>query len=294
MKLAKVLGIIINAIKSHTKSWYTILTLSSKKETLTTKPIKFLKGIFQGDSLSVMLFVLCLNPLSFLLNKWKGYLFGRTRKLQRIHNFFVDDLKLYSQDLNSTKKQLDIITTFSGDKNMQFGEDKCAYLQIEKGKVMQNLKPILINGLTIKPIEEGDNYKYLGIDENISYNGPINKERVTKECINCIRKIWNSQLSDFNKAVAHNAFAVPTLTSTAEILCWICKEIDQIDIKTRKTLAISGSLHPNSDADRLYFCRKDGGRGIRAIRTMYKSRIIPIRQHLRNIKDKSEIHEYVY
>ena len=27
---------------------------------------------------------------------------------------------------------------------------------------------------------------------------------------------------------------------------------------------------------------------------MYESRIISIRQHLRNIKDKSEIHEYVY
>ena len=87
-----------------------------------------------------------------------------------------------------------------------------------------------MNGLTIKPIEEGDNYKYLGIDENISYNGPINKERVTKEYINRIRKIWNSQLSDFNKAVAHNAFAVPTLTSTVGILDWTCKEIDQIDI----------------------------------------------------------------
>ena len=177
---------------------------------------------------------------------------------------------------------------------MQFGEGKCAYLRVEKGEVMQNLKPISINGLIIKPIEEGDNYKYLGIDENISYNGPINKERVTKEYINRIRKIWNSQLSDFNKAVAHNAFAVPTLTSTVGILDWTCKEIDQIDIKTRKTLAMSGSFHPNSDADRLYFCRRDGGRGIRAIRTMYESRIISIRQHLRNVKDKSEIHEYVY
>ena len=141
---------------------------------------------------------------------------------------------------------------------MQFGEDKCAYLQIEKGKIMQNLKPISINGLTIKPIEEGDNYKYLGIDENISYNGPMNKERVTKEYINRIRKIWNSQLSDVNKAVAHNTFAVPTLTSTVGILDWTCKEIDQIDIKTRKTLAMSGSFHPNSDADRLYFHRKMG------------------------------------
>ena len=57
---------------------------------------------------------------------------------------------------------------------------------------------------------------------------------------------------------------------------------------------MSGSFHPNSDADTLYFYRKDGGRGIRAIRTIHESRIISIRQHLRNIKDKSEINEYVY
>ena len=57
---------------------------------------------------------------------------------------------------------------------------------------------------------------------------------------------------------------------------------------------MSGPFHPNSDADRLYFCRRDGGRGIRAIRTMYESRIISIGQHLRNIKDKSETHEYFY
>ena len=57
LKLAKVLEVIINAIKNLTKSWYTIFTLSSETETLTTEPIKFLKAIFQGDSLSVMLFI---------------------------------------------------------------------------------------------------------------------------------------------------------------------------------------------------------------------------------------------
>ena len=132
MKLAKVPGIIFNAIKNLTKSWYTILTLSSETEALTTEPIKFLKAIFQGDSLSVMLFVLYLNPLSFLLNKCKSYSFGRARKLQHTHNFFVDDLKLYLQDLDSTKKQLDIIATFSRDINMQFGEGKCACLSTNR------------------------------------------------------------------------------------------------------------------------------------------------------------------
>ena len=134
---------------------------------------------------------------------------------------------------------------------MQFGEGKCVYLQIEKGKIMQNIKPISINGLTIKPVEEGDNHKYLGIHENISYNGPINKERVIKECVNRIRKIWNSEPSDFNKTVGHNTFTVPTLTSTVGILDWTFKEKDQIDTQTRNPLAMSGSFYPKSDAHSL-------------------------------------------
>ena len=44
---------------------------------------------------------------------------------------------------------------------MQFGEDKCSYLQIEKGELMQSLKLIFINGMTIKPIKEGCNISIL-------------------------------------------------------------------------------------------------------------------------------------
>ena len=71
LKLTKIPGIFINAIKNVTRSWYTILTRSSETETLTAEPIKFLKDIFQGDILSIM-FVLCLNPLSFLLTDVKA------------------------------------------------------------------------------------------------------------------------------------------------------------------------------------------------------------------------------
>ena len=42
-------------------------------------------------------------------------------------------------------------------------------------------EPLVMNNLTMKPVQEGDTYKYLGIDENINYHGPINKERVSKE-----------------------------------------------------------------------------------------------------------------
>ena len=63
---------------------------------------------------------------------------------------------------------------------MKFGQDKCAYIKTEKGK-STTTTPIEINGLMIKPIQKGDSYQYLGQDENVAYEGTINKERISKE-----------------------------------------------------------------------------------------------------------------
>ena len=89
-----------------------------------------MKGIFQGDSLSVLLFFLSVNSLSFLLHKLQGYACGKHKNYNVTHNFFVDDLKLYASSINTAKKQLDLVTEFSKDTGMTFGDDKCAYQQI--------------------------------------------------------------------------------------------------------------------------------------------------------------------
>ena len=103
--------------------------------------------------------------------------------------------------MNTVKRQLEIVTIFSKDIGMKFGEEKCAFLQIEKG-IIKKSAPLNINHLTIQPVADGDSYKYLGIDENITYNGPLNKENVSKEYLNRVQKMWPSELSDFNKLIA--------------------------------------------------------------------------------------------
>ena len=50
---------------------------------------------------------------------------------------------------------------------MKYREDKCAYLQIERGKIVQNEESIFSTQLMIKQVKEGDCYKYLGVDENV-------------------------------------------------------------------------------------------------------------------------------
>ena len=206
----------------------------------------------------------------------------------------MDALKLYAQTTNSVKKQLDIITTFSKDISMTFGEDKCAFMEIHKGKIVNNLEPLVINNLTIKPIQHGDSNGYLGIDENISYSGPLNKEKMCKEYLYRIRKIWLSELTDFNKMIAHNSFAIPIFRTTVGILDWTIKEINGVDVKTRKVLTMTGSFHPNSDIDKLYISRKSGGRGLKSIKILFESRILALRQHLRQSRERSDILTCVY
>ena len=104
------------------KLWATIVTLKGTNQTIKTFNCILLKGIFQGDSLSVILFVLSVNPLSFMIKRSRGYAAGKDRKTNITHNFFVDDLKLYNSATNRIKKQLDLFARFSRDIGRNFGQ----------------------------------------------------------------------------------------------------------------------------------------------------------------------------
>ena len=73
VELAKVPGKIITAIKQLMLRWRTKVCLYSEDASVETDFISYLRGILQGDTLSLILFVLSVNPLSFLLEKREGY-----------------------------------------------------------------------------------------------------------------------------------------------------------------------------------------------------------------------------
>ena len=100
------------------------------------------------------------------------------------------------------KLSLDLVTQSSKDIGMKFGESRCAYRQIERGRIKVNSGNININNLNIQQVNKGESYKYLGIDENISFDGTTNKERVLTEYFKRVCKIWSSELSGYNKFIS--------------------------------------------------------------------------------------------
>ena len=75
----------------------------------------------------------------------------------------------------------DQVTQLSNDIGIKFGQSKCSYMVVERGKITAATERITINNVTINLMKEGDSYKYLGQDENLGYVGPVDKKRVTNE-----------------------------------------------------------------------------------------------------------------
>ena len=123
------------------------------------------QGIFQRDSLSPLVFVLALIPLSLILKKAKAaYEFSESKEKIN-HLLFTDDLKLYSQNEKGLDSLVQTVHVFSEDMGMEFGIKKWAMLVMEKGKIVKSVGIELPDGKVIKSLQEGQSYKYLGILE---------------------------------------------------------------------------------------------------------------------------------
>ena len=106
LQLAKIPDMIIEAVRTLTIKWRTKLHLYAESNTIESSFIDYMRRILQGDLLSFILFVLTVNPLSFLLSKEKGYTLNVTKR-GISHLFFVDDLKLYASTWIKMMKLLD-------------------------------------------------------------------------------------------------------------------------------------------------------------------------------------------
>ena len=114
-------------IETTMKEWKTSLHLRHSSGEISTPVFNIKTGIFQGDSPSGLIFVLCLLPLS-----WLGYKINR-RTIS--HLLFMDDLKLFASNDNQLQSLINVVKTFSDDIKMSFGMNKCNKITITRGKV---------------------------------------------------------------------------------------------------------------------------------------------------------------
>ena len=140
-------------------------------------------GIFQGDSLSSLVFVLALIPLSLILRKAKAVYEFSERKEKINHLLFIDDLKLYSRSEKGLDSLAQTVRVFSEDIGMEFGIEKCAMLVMGKGKIVKSVGIELPNGKVIKSLQECQSYQYLAILQAGRFLEEKMKLNISKEYI---------------------------------------------------------------------------------------------------------------
>jgi hypothetical protein len=93
------------------KTWRVELTSGGE----TLGEVKIRRGIFQGDSLSPLLFVLTLIPMTMVLNTTRtGYQLGKNRG-HIDHLLFMHDLKLYAKNVKELDSLVQIVRVVSED-----------------------------------------------------------------------------------------------------------------------------------------------------------------------------------
>ena len=70
--------------------------------------------------------------------------------------------------------------------------------------------------------------------------------------------------------------------------------MENVDKKTRRILCMTGNFHQNSDVNRLYLKRTEGGRGLKSFEETYISRIVSLKRHIEWDRDKNHYLENVY
>ena len=96
------------------------------------------------------------------------------------HLMFMDDIKLFGRCTKEIDTLVQTVRIVSGDIRMEFGIEKCALVNIQRGKVTRTEGIQLPNGNNIKDIDETE-YIYLGIIEGEEIKHQEMKEKINKE-----------------------------------------------------------------------------------------------------------------
>ena len=197
----------MNFIEQTMKTWREDLKAGGKSIGET----KIQRGIFQGDALSPLLFIIAMMPLNHILRKCAaGYKLNRSQEKIN-HLMYMDDIKLFAKNERELETLIHAVRIHSQDIGMEFGIEKSAMLVMKSGKRHMTDGMELPNHDRIRTLEEKETYKYLGILEAYTIKQVQMKDTIRKEYLRRTRKLLETKLSSRNLIKGINTWAVPVV-----------------------------------------------------------------------------------
>ena len=280
MRVTGMAANVVCLIENSMRSWNT--QLEYMNERLAQIDIK--RGIFQGDSLSPLLFITALIPLSVILRDVDaGYQLRNRTKVN--HLLFMDDLKLYGKNKQQIERLIQTTRIFSDDIKMSFGLGKCATLVMKRGKRISDTG-IEVGKEVMKDLGECD-YKYLGILESDAIKSETMKQNIKTMYLKRVEKILKTKLNGGNTVRAINVWAISMVRYSAGIIEWTQEELRVMDRETRKRMRWNRALHPRADVHRLYLPRDKGGRGLMSVEDCVRLEEVSLSDYVKRMEKAS-------
>ena len=152
---------VINFIEKTMKTWRGELTAEGR----SLAEAKIQIGVFQGDALSPLLFIIAMMPFDHILRKCTtGYKVSRSQEKIN-HLMYMDDIKLFAKKEKELETLIHTVRIYSQDMGMEFGIEKCAMLVMKSSKRHMTDGMEVPNQDKIRTLAENETYKYLSILE---------------------------------------------------------------------------------------------------------------------------------
>ncbi len=120
---------------------------------------------------------------------------------------------------------------------MNFGVNKCAVLDITKGKPTdRKVIDLLFKNIQILALQPEQSYKYLGFNQSLCKSNSLIKAQIESKVMHRIRRILSSELNSKNKFKAMNTWSIPLATYSFGFVDWTDTDLEALNRQIRTNL----------------------------------------------------------
>ncbi|KXZ75771.1 hypothetical protein TcasGA2_TC031700 [Tribolium castaneum] len=232
--------------------------------TVTTRPIRMLRGVRQGDPLSPVLFNLVMDELLEKVNeKYEG---GSLQSGERCAIMaFADDLILIADRDQDVPAMLDDVSTFLERRGMSVNPAKCRALiagAVSGRSVVRTGSSYKIHNTPIPNVDALDAFKYLGLEF-----GHKGVERPTIHNLSVwLNNLRRAPLKPDQKCLFIRQYVIPRLLygmQNPQVTSKVLREADRL---IRRHLKTYYHLNVHTPDSLIHASVRDGGLGIMELR----------------------------
>eukprot|EP00794_Sanderia_malayensis_P009458 gene9458-biopygen7807 len=277
--------IVTNTIRRVMPHWRTAFNFVSSGRPCRTKELPIVRGLFQGDSLSPLLFCLAIAPLSAAIRRrCAAYTIRDNETIS--HLLYMDDLKVYLPTQKDLEKAIRVVERASRAIGMELGLRKCAIAhRNNRGQVeVHEEAESSYHGIPL--LKEEDCYKYLGLQQLFRVNRSETGRRVLTKVNPTVQELLKTDLNSGNLTKALSCKIAGTMRYYIAAQVWTKGDMCTVDRQIRGQLRKTRYHDGSSSIARLYLPRRLGGRGMPLLEEVYCITILGLVDYLGKCSDE--------